>query len=167
MVAAKGAEEAIDRADESRRPALQQEAYDAYRRLSERLGDSPEVLAGQKNAQVACSKWAYYAGLLGRHGEAAEQLDRLLKAFPDNRDYLRRAGLAYFQAGNYERSLAAWRTLLAGLEKGSEGWYEAKYYQLSCLFRTDEKAARPVWQQFKLLYPELGPPPWRGRVGSS
>jgi tetratricopeptide (TPR) repeat protein len=134
-----------------------------YRRLSQLLGDAPDGLTSNRNAQVALSKWAYYASELGRHDEAASGLDRLLLAFPANKDYLRRNGLAHFQAGNFKQALNAWRTLLAGVEKGSDDWFEAKYYQLMCLLRTDEAIARQVWNQFRLLYPNLGSSAWRDR----
>lgn len=163
VAAAKAVDAKVAAAGPAEKATLQQEAYALYQRLGRLWGDDPDVLQRTKNAQVAQSKKAYYAVALGRHAEAAQQLDRLVAAFPDHRDYLRRAGLAHFQAGSYGKSLQAWRTLLAGLPRGSEDWFEAKYYQLACLFQTDEPTARAVWAQFKLLYPELGPAAWRAR----
>jgi hypothetical protein len=42
----------------------------------------------------------------------------------------------------------------------STEWYEAKYYQLSCLARVDRDQARKVYQQLRLLHPEIADPTW-------
>ncbi len=128
------------------------------------LGDSPAALAKQDNARVASSKLAQYAYDTGAFAEAGGQLEKLLAAFPKNQDYLRRAGLAFFQAGKHEQALPHWRTLLAGLASDSPDWYEAKYYQLACLAQTDKATARAVWKQFVLLHPDGGPPAWRAKL---
>lgn len=167
LVAAAGAvERALKSADAPQAAALRQEAYGIYRRLSELLGNSPAALQADRNARVASSKLAEYAVQLGRHAESAAVLDKLLEAFPTDQGYLRRAGLAHFQAGNFQRAIVPWGTLVEGLERGSEAWFEAKYYQLACLFRLDKAAARQALNQLKLLYPELGPSPWRKRFSS-
>lgn len=143
--------------------ALEQEAYRVYARLADVLGASPEAIASEKNARVAVSKMAHFAFETGRFAEAAQAMERLLAAFPKNKDYLRRAGLAQYQAGRFEPALGHWETLLRGLPAGEDGWYEAKYYQLACLAKTNQEAARKVLKQFKLLYPELGGNKWRAR----
>lgn len=163
VAASRSAEAAWKSASGSDKAASEAEVVRLYRRLGELLGSSPEVLQRDKNAQVVQSKLASFAFDAGRFDEAAQHLDRLTAAFPNNKDYLRRAGLASFKAGRYEPSLNAWRTLLAGLDKNTDSWFEAKYYQLACLFRSDAAKARPVWEQFKLLYPDMGPPKWRER----
>lgn len=138
-------------------------AHDIYHRLAEKLGTSPEILQSRKNARVTLSRLAEYAFRMQRYGEAAQHLERLLAAFPKDRDYLRRAGLALYEAGTFERSLSHWRTLLAGSQPGTDGWIEAKYYQLVCLGHVDPAQARKVTTQFQLLYPDLGGPPWKQR----
>ncbi len=163
VASAKAAESAWKTASEADKAAAEAEMVRLFRRLGELLGSSTEVLQRDKNAQVVQSKLAGFAFDAGRFDEASQHLDRLVAAFPNNKDYLRRAGLATFKAGKYEPSLNAWRTLLAGLDKNTESWFEAKYYQLACLFRSDAAKARPVWEQFKLLYPDMGPPKWRER----
>jgi len=145
------------------RSKLYREAYNVYTRLAQRLGDAPETIAAQKNARVAQSKRAYYAEQLGRHAEAAAALEKLLAAYPKDRDYLRRAALAQFHLRDYEASLEKWSTLLRGLPAGEDDWYEAKYHQIACLAEIDKPAAAKVSQQFQLLYPELGGANWRGR----
>lgn len=141
--------------------ARQTEAARIYARLVELLGDSPETIAAKKNALIASSKLAQYQFELGQFASAAAQLDQILAAFPNDRGYLRRAGLAQYQAGHHAAALDHWRTLLAGVEKSSDDWFEAKYFQLECLRVTDPAAARVTLDQFELLYPTLGPPAWR------
>lgn len=131
--------------------------------LVERLG---LLLANRPDqATIANSKLARYAAALGQHGRAAEILDRLL-ATPGkskNKDYLRRAAKAHYQAQNFEDALTHWRTLVLGLKRGSDEWYEAKYYQLSSLKRVNAAQFRRAADQFRLLYPKLGPAAWRDR----
>ncbi len=134
-----------------------------YQRLVERLGDDPAVLQSKKNAQVAVSRLAHYSGELGEHAEAARGLAKLLAAFPSDRSYLRRAGLSCFKSGDYAAALEHWRKLVAGLPKGGDEWYEAKYYQLASLAQVDRVKARESLAQFRLLFPDFGPPAWRGK----
>jgi tetratricopeptide (TPR) repeat protein len=131
--------------------------------LARNFGDSPEVIASQKNARVAQSKRAYFAEQLGRHAESAEALEKLLAAFPKDRDYLQRAALAHFHRGNFEKSLKYWSTLIRGLTAGEDDWCQAKYHQIACLAETDKAAGAKVFKQFKLLYPELGGDAWRAK----
>jgi len=160
VIAAKAVDRSLKSdADHAATPQLE-EALDIYGRLVALWGDTPEAISSNKNARIAISKWAHYAERLGRFDDAAQRLERLLEAFPTDKGYLRRAGLAWYQAENHERSVVPWRTLLVGLPKGSEGWYEAKYYQIQCLFRIDPDRARKTLNQFRLLYPDP-PPEWR------
>jgi tetratricopeptide (TPR) repeat protein len=131
--------------------------------LARALGDSPQVLQEQKNARVAQSKLAYYAAQTGRHDEAAAGYAKLLAVFPKEKDYLRRAGLATFAAGDFPAALAHWTTLLRGLSAGSDEWFEAKYHQIACLAATDKAEAAKVMQQFTLLYPKLGGGSWAAK----
>lgn len=164
VIAAKAVDDSIDAASESQKQTLYEEGHDLYRRLVERLGHTPEEISGKKNTRIANSKLAQYAFHLGRYESAAETLERLLVAFPKGRAYLRRAGLAHFHGGDYDKALPHWRKLLLGVPNDSEDWYEAKYYQLSCLFETDRTTAEKVMRQLRLLHPDLGPPAWRERL---
>lgn len=139
------------------------EAYSTFKRLVTSLGDSPDKLAANKNSRVAVSRLAYYAEQMGRSQEAADLLAKLLVPFPRDRGYLQRAAMAAFRSGQFDRALTHWRTLLAGLPRGSEAWLEAKYYQLKCLAETDKERAQRVFRQFQLLYPDLGGRQWRAK----
>ena len=163
VVVARQADRAVEAAAAGDRSARVAEAVEAYSRLVELLGDSPAVLAKTKNALAAASKLAQYEGELGRTKEAAARWSRILEARPDDKHYLRRAGLAHFAAGNHPAALDCWRRLLGGVAQGSDEWLEAKYYQLACLLETDRPAAEKVWRQFRLLFPEVKSPAWRDK----
>ncbi len=164
IVLARAADQAVaDSQGDARRDRVE-EAADVYTRLVARLGNTTEAITAERNARAANSKLAEYEFDLGRYDEAARRLDVLLAAFPDQQDYLRRAGLAHFRAGQFEAALACWRTLLAGVPANSTDWYEAKYYQLSCLARVDRDQARKVYQQLRLLHPEIADPTWRDKL---
>ncbi len=143
--------------------ALNQQAYQVYRRLSDLLGASEQVLAGSKNAQIAASRLAHYAQQIGQPAAAAGLLEQLLKIAPRDRRYLERAATVHALAGQHEQALAHWRTLLAGLPAGSEAWYEAKYHQLESLGKTDKEQARKVFRQLALLHPDLGGESWQAK----
>lgn len=163
---ARMADDALSGSDPASRPARLAEALDAYGQLATALGDTPEAIAADRNALVANARLAAYATELGRHGEAAARYDAILGAYPKDANYLRRAGLAHFQAGQFERALACWQTLVDGLPAGSERWFEAKYYQMSALAKVDRDAARPVFGQFRVLYPDLGGEAWQARFAT-
>ena len=163
VVVARQADRAVEAAAAGDRPARMAEAAEVYLRLVELLGDSPAVLAKTKNALAAATKLSQYEGELGRTKEAAARWSRILEARPDDKHYLRRAGLAHFAAGNHPAALSCWRRLLGGVPQGSDEWLEAKYYQLACLLVTDRPAAEKVWRQFRLLFPEVKSPAWRDK----
>jgi hypothetical protein len=162
IVAAKAIEDQVKDPAKATRERLD-EGRQVYQRLVAQLGDDPAALQSKKNAQVAVSRLAFYSAELGQHAEAAQWLTKLLAAFPTDPGYLRRAGLSTFHAADYGASIEHWRKLVAGLPKGTDDWYEAKYYQLACLAQLDRGKAREAFAQYRLLFPELGSPAWRGR----
>ncbi|MEK6248088.1 MAG: hypothetical protein N2C12_07905, partial [Planctomycetales bacterium] len=139
----------------------QLEARDIFERLVRLLGDSAEQIRGSKNALVANSRLAHYDQQTGRFAEAAQRLEKLLEAYPSNKKYLRRAGLTLYNDKQYERSLSHWRTLVSGLPGESDEWYEAKYFQLSCLAKSAPVKAVKVMDQFRRLHPAMGSAAWR------
>jgi len=143
--------------------AALREGLHVYQRLVAHYGDAADALKSSRNAQVAASRLADYAERLQEFETADRLLSNLLQAFPTDAGYLRRAGLVAWRAGRFPAALQHWRTLATGLPKESDAWFEAKYYQLVCLAEVDVRQAREAMQQFRLLYPQLGPPDWRGR----
>ena len=72
--------------------SVNERAYATYQRVVTLLEKSATPLSESKNLQVAYSRLAHYAAQLGKHAEAAEQLEKLLKINPQDRRLLRRAG---------------------------------------------------------------------------
>lgn len=144
--------------------ALLEEGFDIYSRLVKHLGATSGIVKQNKNAKVACSKAADFAEQLHRWSDAATYLRVLVDAYPKEQEYLQRLGRVEFTLQNYAGALGHWRTLLVGLNKGDEAWFEAKYYQLACLLQTDRDQAKTVLEQFELLHPDWGLPPWRDKI---
>lgn len=163
VIVARQADDAVATADDATRKDRQLQAAQIYARMAALLGDSPESLSKTKNALAVNSKLAHYDEELGRWKEAAARLDKIVTALPSDKKYLRRAGIAHFQAGEFATSLDLWRKLLSGLQSGSDEWFEAKYHQLVCLSKTDKPGGLKVWKQFKLLFPEVTSPAWKDR----
>jgi hypothetical protein len=160
---AKSADAALKSATAAEHKRRLEEARRIYDRLVELLGESSSAIAASNNALVANSRLAQYEYDAGDFADAARRMEIIVAALPNNKDYLRRAGLAQFYAQNYNASLQHWRTVLSGTESDSPDWFEAKYYQLACLERVDPPAAQTVFKQFKLLHPDLGPAAWRDK----
>ncbi len=158
------ADEAVKSAAAAALRQRQQEAAGIYTRLVDLLGDSSEAIANDKNARIANSRLADYEYDLGQFDKAGDRLEKVLATQPDSKTYLRRTGLAQFHAGRHTAALAHWRKLTAGLEKGSEPWFEAKYYQIACLAKTDKETAGQVHRQLNLLYPDVPFANWRDKL---
>ena len=166
IIVARQADAAVDAASSGEKQARTQEAAAIYERLARLMGDTPEAIAGTKNALAVSSRLAAYDESLGRWKEAAARLDKIVAAYPSDKKYLRRAGIAHVQAGNFAAAADHWRTLLSGLKGGSDEWLEAKHYQITCLLETDPAAAQKVYKQFKLLYPEVKSTAWREKFAA-
>jgi len=166
IMLARRADAELKAASPGERTEKLRQAHRAYRRLLDSQGDSAEQLASSRNSRVAALRTAEYAAELGKHHEAAQLLERLLTVAPSSRVYLRRLGLAQFHAGRHSDSLSQWRKLVRGLKKGSPEWHEAKYYQLACLDKIDRAQAHKVMKNYKIFYPDFGPPPWRDKLAA-
>jgi hypothetical protein len=162
--AARAADEAVKNANPTERPQKLAAAASLYARIVSLLGEGPAVLAGNKNALAAASKLAQYDEEQEHWGPAAERWKKLVAAQPKDRRLLRRAGVACFRAGQFETALGYWRTLANGLTSGSDDWFEAKYYQLACLEKTDAKAAQSGLAQFRVLFPDVKSVAWRDKL---
>ncbi|MEZ6106499.1 MAG: hypothetical protein R3B96_10380 [Pirellulaceae bacterium] len=150
-------------ANESQRPAISREAVPAYRTLVSLLGDSPTTLRNERNARVAAQRLGVHAFAAGDMAEALRVYEPLAAAFPTDSTALRGFGLAAYEQGAWDKAVEPWAKLAAGLQSGSAGWYEARYYELDCLRRLRPDDARKVWNQFQLLHPDIPFEPWRTR----
>ncbi|MBL8746850.1 MAG: hypothetical protein JNK58_10900, partial [Phycisphaerae bacterium] len=95
---------------------------------------------------------------------AASYFSSLISAYPTDANFLRAAAAHSQLAGDTDAALAAWRGLLAGLPQGAPEWFDAKCRVIDLLIATDRDAARAALQQHRILYPDLGPEPWRTRL---
>jgi hypothetical protein len=163
VIVARGLDQRYQAANEQQRRELRVPAMKTYQKLSTAWGDSPEILSTKKNAVIALSKLAQYAFDAGEYSTAAQQLEKILAAYPQDASYLRRAALAWWDAKEPANALPHWQKLVAGSDTSSAGWYEAKYYQIKCLLQTDPTAATKIWKQFELLHPEVKQAEWRER----
>ena len=161
---ARMADEAVQAADESERPRRVSEARDAYQGLVHALGTETDALLADRNALVASVRLADYEARLGNSKAAASRYDTILAAFPRDANYLRKAARAHADAGQHDRALDCWNTLVGGLPTGSDPWFEAKVGQIAALAATDPDSASEVLGQFRILYPDLGGEPWKGRI---
>jgi outer membrane protein assembly factor BamD (BamD/ComL family) len=163
VIVARHADEELTAASDAQKASRREHAIGAYSRLVKLVGESPDAIAAKKNALVANSKLAQYEFDAGRYSHAGKRLEEVVKAFPTDRTYLRRAGLAWFKAGELAKALPHWDTIVSGSQSASEPWYEAKYYQLACLAKTEPAAASKAWKQFKLLHPEVKVEEWKAK----
>ena len=87
----------------------------------------------------------------------------LLAKAPRDAALLRATALAAESAGELEEAADALRALVGGLPPRTNPWFEAKVDQLRVLAKLDPARAGAVLAQFRALYPELGPEPYRTR----
>jgi hypothetical protein len=89
---------------------------------------------------------------------------RLLEAQPRNQAALRRLAMNAEGIGDSTKALDCWRTLLSGLEQGSEAWFEARYESLRLLAASEPGRAKQVMAQHLVLFPDYGPEPWGSKL---
>lgn len=153
-------------ADANQRKAISTEAVPAYRTLVSLMGDSADTLRNERNARVAMQRLGVHSLTAGDHAESLRCYRKLAEAFPDDATVLRNLGLASHALQDWEASLESWGRLAAGLRSGSEPWFEARYYEIDSLRRVRPDDAKKVWQQFKLLHPEVPFEAWRDRFNT-
>jgi tetratricopeptide (TPR) repeat protein len=139
-----------------------EEGYNVYRRLVEVFGTDVETLKTQKNARIASFNLAKYAAAAGKFDEAADAIERVLQTDPKNKRYLKLAAESSFQAGQHDRAVQHYRTLVRGLPANTDEWYEAKYYQIAALMRSEPAKGKQVLKQFQLMHRDLGAP-WEAK----
>lgn len=88
---------------------------------------------------------------------------RLIELGMQSASSLRRLARASESAGDLDTALRSWTTLMSGLREGASGWFEARVESIRVLAKVDREAARAALDQHRVLYPDLGPEPWRER----
>lgn len=76
---------------------------------------------------------------------------------------LRRLAELREQSSEKSAALDAWLELLLGLQRGSEPWFEARHESIRLLATSDPASAQAAMAQFKVYYPDYGPPPWNDK----
>lgn len=95
---------------------------------------------------------------------AIRLLDQLREAYPFNTSVLETAAALHQSLGRTEDALECYRGLLAGYDAGSDPWFDAKVQLLEILTDSDASRAREILEQHEVLYPDLGPEPFRSRL---
>ena len=135
-----------------------EQGYQVYHRLVEILGTDADAVKQNKNARVSLFNLAKYAAAVGRFEESADAIERVLQTDPKNKQYLKLAAKSNFQAGNHQRTVEHYRTLVRGTKAGSDEWYEAKYFHIASLMKSDPEIAKQVLKQFQLMHQDLRSP---------
>jgi hypothetical protein len=98
------------------------------------------------------------------HGRIALFLSqRLLERQPNHRGLLWNVAVLAEAFADPAQSLDAWRRLVAGSDRGSREWFEARYHQIRLLAANDPSRALLLMHQHRQFYPEYGPDPWGDR----
>jgi len=129
--------------------------------------DAPDVRALSQIARVVVDARVE----LAESSQDAEEAKRgaliveaLLRDAPRDAALLTAAAKLCEVAGDDERAATHLRALVGGLPSRSNPWFEAKIAQMRVLARLDPVRARAVIDQFRTLYPDLGPEPYRTRI---
>ena len=156
-------DQVLSRATDATRPQLRKEAIDVYSRLSKLFGQSEQVIAQDRNARIVFSKLASLKREDGQTEQAAQMYQTLLAAFPKSRTYLTEMALIQMEQKQLDKALELWNRLVAGIEEGTEPWYQAKYNQMLCLETTDLETAKKIFAQFQRLHPNP-PEKWADKI---
>lgn len=125
--------------------------------------DDPAVLASYTTVAEAAQLVWEESGSDAEGEQALYLFEKLLGQRPNNERFLHAVGTLGPHFNHTDEAVEAWRTLSAGTTQGTEAWYEAKYHLIRLRLETDPVHARAVMDQFKALYPDLGPQPWSER----
>lgn len=132
------------------------DAREAYRKLLallERDGPFDRGKPGRAAAGVSL-RLAELDAAEGDGEAAQKRVVTLLAAYPNDAGLLERSARVLAESGRFDRALETYRTLLNGLEDGSEAWYSATIGRIECLERIDRERAREAFSRFRTLHPE-------------
>ncbi len=97
-------------------------------------------------------------------GRALEVYRALVALFPSDRRALEGLGGAARASSLYDVAMESYRTLIAGVEAGSEEWFRYRVFIVETLLEHDVERGRAVLKQHVVLYPDFGPAPWGDRL---
>ena len=124
------------------------------------------------NALVALARIALDARveLVASSNDAAQAaagipiVEALLLKSPRDAALLGSAAALYEATGDYARAADQLRALVGGLPARTNPWFAAKVSQMRVLAKLDPSRARTVIDQYRTLYPDLGPEPYRSQI---
>ena len=161
IVQAQMGDESLAKAVGSKAQSMRNEALVAYRQLVQALGHSPHKLQTSRTRWPPARGGRPWPSTPGEYQEAADELDRLLAAFPDDANFLRRAGIACQALDQHDQALKYFRPLVASLLASAAEFYEVKFHYLTSLAKVNRGQARRAFEQFKKATPGLGGERWR------
>jgi hypothetical protein len=134
-----------------------------YDTLEEALGDERLLIVA---ASVAGARHAIF--LAGGDSEQGMRSLALYEAVLQKRSQdgsiLQAAAELARELEKFDASLAYWRRISNGANRGSERWWAGRTNIIEILAFTDPLHAAQVVAQHKQLYPEFGPDPWGTRI---
>ena len=140
---------------ESLNQSQRTQALADFERLVGLLGDDRQTLVESKNSRIALYRLCALYIQENQLERADTYLDRLNELFPDRKDYIAASARLKTQRGHFTEALVYWRRLSAGVEPGSDLWYESRYHLAYCLWKTGDTNAKNVFQQTLLLSPSI------------
>ena len=91
---------------------------------------------------------------------------RVLASHPGSGLALRRSAELAELAGEHADAVAAWQTLLAGAELGSNDWFEASFQRIRLVSAVNPRDATVLLDRHFELFPTGGPAPWDDRFNA-
>ena len=102
---------------------------------------------------------------LGKGEKAIPHFENALGQSPRAADLLRGLAVAFETTGRYDRAVAQWRMLARGLDRGSDGWFEAHYRRMTCYAKMNrlDQARKLLHYYLAYLHPDDAPEAWSGK----
>lgn len=67
-------------------------------------------------------------------------------------------------AGDATLPLKCWQRILGGVPNATTDWFEARYETLRLIAASEPEQARRICEQYHILYPDWGSPPWNEKI---
>lgn len=151
---------------------LAREAIGTFEQLQKWVQANEARAANAEMVRFGLAQMYFYAG---EYEQAQPLIDELVAANPQNGRYLRLQALLLTEqlpqeasAGAITRARQAWERILAAprlREQAPQRYWEARYHWLALTQRLgDTETVRKVLKELRIWTPELGGPPWKGRL---
>lgn len=127
------------------------------------MKESDQSAVGVREAVAAASIEAWRENADVSMRDAAIKLDTTQLTFVRTGSSLRRLAELVETVDRREEALGYWNELVAGLPPGTDAWHEARYHSIRLMARSDPAGAAAAYAQYRVLYPETVPEPWRTR----